>query len=149
MLNSQLRDMSETRSVRQIEARMDLGLVSEARVAGCYGADRSSNGIRLDLMHPNEYIRGNTLRFLCKVRDPELVEPLLAPARQCLEHRHAYVRKNAVFAVSQIYLHHEAMIPDAPDLIANFLNEENDPTCKYVTSLTYSLPRYILTTSSL
>ncbi|GJC80511.1 coatomer subunit beta [Colletotrichum liriopes] len=56
------------------------------------------NGIRNDLQHPNEYIRGNTLRFLCKLREPELIEPLLSSARQCLEHRHAYVRKNAVFA---------------------------------------------------
>ena len=89
-----------------------------------------SNGIRLDLQHPNEYIRGNTLRFLCKIRDAELMEPLLQPARQCLEHRHAYVRKNAVFAIASIFTNLEQMIPDAPDLISNFLEEENDPTCK-------------------
>ncbi|KAF2461095.1 adaptin N terminal region-domain-containing protein [Lineolata rhizophorae] len=88
------------------------------------------NGIRLDLMHANEYIRGMTLRFLCKLREAELVEPLLAPARQCLEHRHAYVRKNAVFAIASIYSHLESLIPDAPDLIQNFLDEENDSTCK-------------------
>ncbi|KAF2842512.1 putative coatomer subunit beta [Patellaria atrata CBS 101060] len=64
------------------------------------------------------------------MRDAELVEPLLAPARQCLEHRHAYVRKNAVWAIASIYQHLESMIPDAPDLIMNFLEEENDNTCK-------------------
>lgn len=95
-----------------------------------YLTRRVSNGIRLDLQHPNEYIRGNTLRFLNKVRDAELMEPLLQPARQCLEHRHAYVRKNAVFAIASIYQNLEAMIPDAPELIQNFLEEENDPTCK-------------------
>lgn len=89
-----------------------------------------SNGIRNDLQHPNEYIRGNTLRFLCKLREPELVEPLLSSARACLEHRHAYVRKNAVFAVSSIYHHSESLIPDAPDLIQTFLENESDHTCK-------------------
>ncbi|KAJ9647771.1 coatomer subunit beta [Coniosporium tulheliwenetii] len=88
------------------------------------------NGMRFDLQHPNEYVRGNTLRFVCKLRDAELVEPLLQPARQCLEHRHAYVRKNAVFAIASIYQHMEALIPDAPELIQNFLEEENDHTCK-------------------
>ncbi|KAL1879684.1 hypothetical protein VTK73DRAFT_6859 [Phialemonium thermophilum] len=88
------------------------------------------NGIRNDLQHPNEYIRGNTLRFLCKLREPELIEPLLSSARSCLEHRHAYVRKNAVFAVASIYQHSPNLIPDAADLISTFLETENDPTCK-------------------
>lgn len=88
------------------------------------------NGIRNDLQHPNEYIRGNTLRFLCKLREPELLEPLLSSARSCLEHRHAYVRKNAVFAVASIHQHFPHLIPDAPELIATFLEGENDPTCK-------------------
>lgn len=89
-----------------------------------------SNGIRNDLQHPNEYIRGNTLRFLCKLREPELIEPLLSSARSCLEHRHAYVRKNAVFAVSSIYIHSPSLIPDASELISTFLEGESDPTCK-------------------
>ncbi|KAK8078966.1 coatomer subunit beta [Apiospora phragmitis] len=88
------------------------------------------NGIRNDLQHPNEYIRGNTLRFLCKLREPELIEPLLSSARQCLEHRHAYVRKNAVYAISSIFTHSQSLIPDASDLIATFLESESDATCK-------------------
>ncbi|QSZ29867.1 hypothetical protein DSL72_004385 [Monilinia vaccinii-corymbosi] len=88
------------------------------------------NGIRNDLQHPNEYIRGNTLRFLCKLREPELIEPCLAPTKACLEHRHAYVRKNAVFAVASIFQHSESLIPDAPELIAAFLETESDHTCK-------------------
>ncbi|KAI0594515.1 Coatomer, beta subunit [Biscogniauxia sp. FL1348] len=88
------------------------------------------NGIRNDLQHPNEYIRGNTLRFLCKLREPELIEPLLSSARSCLEHRHAYVRKNAVFAVASIFQHSPSLIPDASELIATFLEGESDATCK-------------------
>ncbi|KAK3400192.1 putative coatomer complex beta chain [Sordaria brevicollis] len=88
------------------------------------------NGIRNDLQHPNEYIRGNTLRFLCKLREAELLEPLLSSARGCLEHRHAYVRKNAVFAIASIHQHSPSLIPDAADLISSFLEGESDPTCK-------------------
>ncbi len=82
------------------------------------------------MQHPNEFIRGNTLRFLCKLREPELLEPLLSSARSCLEHRHAYVRKNAVWAVASIFQHSESMIPDAPELIQNFIAGESDTTCK-------------------
>ncbi|KAI9766078.1 MAG: coatomer subunit beta [Geoglossum simile] len=88
------------------------------------------NGIRNDLQHPNEYIRGNTLRFLSKLKEPELIEPLLSSARSCLEHRHAYVRKNAVFAISSLYLFSESLIPDASDLIYTFLEGESDHICK-------------------
>ncbi|KAF4122371.1 coatomer subunit beta [Geosmithia morbida] len=88
------------------------------------------NGIRNDLQHANEYIRGNTLRFLCKLREAELIEPLLSSARSCLEHRHAYVRKNAVFAISSIYSHSPTLIPDAAELITTFLEGETDATCK-------------------
>ena len=56
-----------------------------------------------DLQHPNEFIRGSTLRFLCKLKEPELVEPLMPSIRQCLEHRHSYVRRNSVLAIYTIY----------------------------------------------
>jgi coatomer subunit beta len=67
---------------------------------------------------------------LCKLKEPELIEPLLSSARSCLEHRHAYVRKNAVFAVASIFTHSEVLIPDAPDLLYTFLETETDHTCK-------------------
>ncbi|KAL5115211.1 coatomer subunit beta [Pleosporales sp. CAS-2024a] len=88
------------------------------------------NAIRFDLQAPNEYVRGNTLRFVTKLRDAELVEPLLQPVRQCLTHRHAYVRKNATFAVAAIFTHLPELMPDAPDMLTTFLEDENDPTCK-------------------
>ncbi|OBZ68501.1 Coatomer subunit beta [Grifola frondosa] len=89
------------------------------------------NAIRNDLQHPNEYIRGATLRFLQKIsKDTELLEPLIPTCRACLEHRHSYVRKNAVFAVYAIYREFEHLIPDAPELIQTFLAAESDATCK-------------------
>ncbi|KAK9470053.1 adaptin N terminal region-domain-containing protein, partial [Dipodascopsis tothii] len=88
------------------------------------------NAIRNDLQHPNEYIRGATLRFLGKLKEPDLLEPLIPSVRSCLEHRHAYVRKNAVFAIYSVYSLSESLVPDAADLIATFLETETDTTCK-------------------
>lgn len=88
------------------------------------------NAIQHDLQHPNEYIRGNTLRFLCKLKEPELLETLVPNVRQCLVHRHAYVRKNAVFALYSIYKVLDHLIPDAPGLVLEFLAEEFDSVCK-------------------
>lgn len=85
---------------------------------------------RKDLQHPNEFIRGATLRFLCKLKEPELLEPLLPPIRSCLEHRHSYVRRNAVLAIFTIYKNFDYLLPDAPELIANFLDGEQDMSCK-------------------
>ncbi|XP_005097165.1 coatomer subunit beta [Aplysia californica] len=85
---------------------------------------------RKDLQHPNEFIRGSTLRFLCKLKEPELLEPLMPAIRQCLEHRHSYVRRNAVLAIYTIYRNFEFLIPDAPELIHNFLEGEQDMSCK-------------------
>ncbi|KAI0271474.1 coatomer beta subunit [Gloeopeniophorella convolvens] len=89
------------------------------------------NAIRNDLQHPNEYIRGATLRFLQKIsKDQELLEPLIPLCRSCLEHRHSYVRKNAIFAIYTIYREYDHLIPDAPELIQTFLAAESDATCK-------------------
>jgi coatomer subunit beta len=44
-----------------------------------------------DLQHHNEFIRGSTLRFLCKLKEPELLEPLMPAIQECLNHRHNYV----------------------------------------------------------
>lgn len=85
---------------------------------------------RRDLQHPNEYIRGCTLRFLCKLKEPELVEPLMPSILACLDHRHAYVRRNAVLAIFTIYKNFEHLIPDAPERMLNYLEQEQDPSCK-------------------
>lgn len=85
---------------------------------------------RKDLQHPNEFIRGSTLRFLCKLKEPELLEPLMPTIRTCLEHRHSYVRRNAVLAIFTIYKNFDFLIPDAPEVVANFLEAEQDMSCK-------------------
>nr|KAJ3419124.1 coatomer subunit beta [Polyrhizophydium stewartii] len=88
------------------------------------------NAIRNDLLHPNEYIRGQTLRFLCKLKESEILEPLVPVVRQCLEHRHPYVRKNAVLAIFAIYKILEHLIPDAPETIESYIAAEADHGCR-------------------
>lgn len=81
--------------------------------------------------HPNEYIRGATLRFLQKIsKDVELLEPLVPTLRANLEHRHSYVRKAAVFALFTVHREHESLVPDAAELMQTFLAAESDATCK-------------------
>jgi coatomer subunit beta len=88
------------------------------------------NALMKDLNHPNEYIRGSTLRLVCKLKEPELLEPLIESIRLCLDHRHAYVRRNAVLAIYSIAKDFPHLIPDAADLIHAFLQQEGDASCK-------------------
>ena len=85
------------------------------------------NALRNDLIHPNEYVRGSMLRFLCKVKDEEILGPLLPSIKACLEHRHPYVRKNAALCMFQVHkLHGENLLPDAPEVMEAFLLSETD-----------------------
>lgn len=88
------------------------------------------NMVRNELVHANEYTRGCALRFVCKIHDAEILEPLVPAIRQNLEHRHSYVRRNAVLAIDTIYEKFEFLIPDAPELIEQFLAEEADLAAK-------------------
>ena len=75
--------------------------------------------LRNNLQHPNEFLRGVTLRFLCRIREEEILEPLIPSILACLDHRHQYVRRNAVLAVAALYRlpKGELLLQDAPDLI--------------------------------
>lgn len=85
------------------------------------------NALMNDLNHPNEYVRGSMLRFLCTVKDEEILGPLIPSIKACLQHRHQYVRKNAVLAVFHAHrLHGETLIPDGPELVDAFINAETD-----------------------
>mmetsp|Transcript_1355 Transcript_1355/g.2356 ORF Transcript_1355/g.2356 Transcript_1355/m.2356 type:complete len:978 (+) Transcript_1355:122-3055(+) len=85
------------------------------------------NALMNDLNHPNEYVRGSMLRFLCKVKDEEILGPLIPSIKACLQHRHQYVRKNAVLAVFHAHrIHGETLIPDGPELVDAFIQAETD-----------------------
>jgi coatomer subunit beta len=84
--------------------------------------------LRNNLQHPNEYIRGVTLRFLCRISEEELLEPLVPSVIQNLEHRHSYVRKNAVMALAAVHKlpKGDLLVPDAPELVDKLLRSEQD-----------------------
>jgi coatomer subunit beta len=88
------------------------------------------NNLRNDLIHPNEYIRGCTLRFICKLKEAEILEPLIPTIKNNLEHRHSFVRRNAVLAVFSIYKGFDQLIPDGPELVEKVLQTEADASCK-------------------
>lgn len=88
--------------------------------------------LRNNLQHPNEYIRGSTLRFLCRIREEEILEPLVPSILTNLEHRHSYVRRAAVLAVNSIYKlpKGELLLQDAPETIEKVLRSEQDLSTK-------------------
>ncbi|OWM69521.1 coatomer subunit beta-1-like [Punica granatum] len=88
--------------------------------------------LRNNLQHPNEYIRGVTLRFLCRLNETEIIEPLIPSIVSNLEHRHPFVRRNAVLAVMSIYRLPEGqhLLEQAPEIIEKVLTTEQDHSCK-------------------
>eukprot|EP01116_Phalansterium_solitarium_P017107 TRINITY_DN4132_c0_g1_i2.p1 TRINITY_DN4132_c0_g1~~TRINITY_DN4132_c0_g1_i2.p1 ORF type:complete len:946 (+),score=352.53 TRINITY_DN4132_c0_g1_i2:57-2894(+) len=88
------------------------------------------NFLRNDLIHPNEYVRGSTLRFLSKIHQAEILEPLVPSVIANLEHKHAFVRRNAVLALFHVYKNFDSLCPNATDLVFNFLQTEGDSSCK-------------------
>ncbi len=86
-----------------------------------------SNALRNQLTHANEYLRGATLRFLCKLRERELVQPLVPAITACLGHRVSYVRRNAVLCIHILYRSFgEDVVPDGPNVIMEHLKDERD-----------------------
>ncbi|KAL8557836.1 hypothetical protein ACS0TY_005073 [Phlomoides rotata] len=88
--------------------------------------------LRNNLQHPNEYIRGVTLRFLCRLNEVEIIEPLIPSITSNLEHRNPYVRRNAILAIMSIYKlpHGDQLLVDAPEMIEKFLLTEQDSSTK-------------------
>ena len=89
------------------------------------------NALRNDLNSPNEFIKGCMLRFICKLKEPELLEPLVPSIKQALEHRHSYVRRNAALAVYSIHRNFgEQLLPDGPELMEKFIAAETEMSAR-------------------
>jgi coatomer subunit beta len=89
-----------------------------------------SNAILNDLKHPNEWVRGCTLRFLCKLNEPEILEPLVPAIKGNLEDRTPFVRRNAVLCVYSVYKSFPDLLPDAPADVEAFLKAESDTSSR-------------------
>jgi len=90
----------------------------------------SSNAILNDLKHPNEWVRGCTLRFLCKLNEPQILEPLVPAIKGNLEDRTPFVRRNAVLCVYSVYKSFPDLMPDAPEYVESFLKAESDTSSR-------------------
>jgi len=91
------------------------------------------NALRNDLIHANEYIRGRTLRLLCRMRYFKIMEPLIESILKNLSHRHAYVRRNAVTCVySVVKTFGPDVIPQASVEIEQLLLVEGDLSTKRI-----------------
>merc|ERR1719487_1937216 len=89
------------------------------------------NALRNDLMHPNEYVRGATLRVLCKLRYFRILEPLIETVLRNLSHRHSYVRRNAVMCVySIVKTFGIEVMPTATEDVEQLLLVEGDLSTK-------------------
>ena len=72
------------------------GTVKEELILAC-------NALRKDLLSPNEFIRGRTLRLVSKITIKSILENLMEAVSQNLAHRHQYVRRNAMMCLYNIY----------------------------------------------
>uniref|UniRef100_A0ACD5X630 Uncharacterized protein n=1 Tax=Avena sativa TaxID=4498 RepID=A0ACD5X630_AVESA len=62
-----------------------------------------SEYFRYHLHQPNEYIRAFTLRLLCRLREPDLIHPLVPSIIVNLEHKQDFVRRDALSAILAVY----------------------------------------------
>lgn len=72
------------------------GTLKEELILAC-------NAIRKDLLSPNEFVRGRTLRLVSKITLKSILENLMEGVAQNLNHRHFYVRRNAVMCLYNIF----------------------------------------------
>ena len=89
------------------------------------------NALLSDLNHPNEFVRGCTLRFLCRIPEANLLSHLVEPIKTNVSYRHAYVRRQASLSLAVIRSRFgDEMIPDAEELIETQLAAETDTAAR-------------------
>jgi coatomer subunit beta len=89
------------------------------------------NALRKDLLSPNEYIRGRTLRLVSKISIKSILENLSQAVVENLAHRHFYVRRNAIMCIYSIFTSTgPELIEDCVDQIEALLINETDLSTK-------------------
>ena len=100
------------------------GTIKEELILAC-------NALRKDLLSPNEYIRGRTLRLVSKISLKSILENLMEAISQNLTHRHFYVRRNAIMCIYNIFLATGLeLIEDFVDEIEKMCSTESDLSTK-------------------
>ncbi|CAD8103287.1 unnamed protein product [Paramecium primaurelia] len=89
------------------------------------------NSLRKDLLHPNEYIRGRTLKLLSRIQLRGILEPLQTAIVENVNHKHVYVRRNAIVCLYEIFLNFgDDLISDLDELMEKLLLNETDLSTK-------------------
>eukprot|EP00347_Sterkiella_histriomuscorum_P009140 403342367 len=89
------------------------------------------NALRKDLLSPNEFIRGRTLRLVSKITIKSILENLVQAVIENLTHRHFYVRRNAIMCIYSIFQSTGTdLIEDCIDSIDTLLINETDLSTK-------------------
>lgn len=100
------------------------GTLKEELILAC-------NALRKDLLSPNEFIRGRTLRLVSKITLKSILENLMEAVSQNLGHRHFYVRRNAIMCIYNIFLTTGLeLVEDFIDEIQKLCLTENDLSTK-------------------
>jgi len=89
------------------------------------------NALLQDLKSPNEFVRGRTLRLVSRLMHKEMLDSLIHPVIDCLSHKHAYVRRNAVMCIYSIHkVFGEEIVADAHQQMLALLEAETDLSTK-------------------
>lgn len=89
------------------------------------------NALRHDLLSPNEFIRGKTLRLVSKIMIRDILENLINAINENITYRHFYVRRNALMCLYSIYQHlGPELLENSADIIYQQLLSESDITTK-------------------
>ncbi|KDO67309.1 hypothetical protein CISIN_1g048218mg [Citrus sinensis] len=90
--------------------------------------------LKNNLNNSNIYTRVATLRFICHLNDKHLdiIRELKSSVVGNLQHKHPYVRRNAILAVMTIdkLPQGQLLLVDAPETIEEVLSKEEDPSAK-------------------
>ena len=106
------------------------GTIKEELILAC-------NALRKDLLSPNEFIRGRTLRLVSKITLKSILENLMEAVSQNLNHRHFYVRRNAIMCIYNVYQ------STGMELVEDFV-EEIEKMCSSESDLSTKRNAFIL-----
>ncbi|KAL9439828.1 hypothetical protein AB3S75_018656 [Citrus x aurantiifolia] len=113
---------------------IDIGKVDADADDGTMNEMYICQHLKNNLNNSNIYTRVATLRFICHLNDKHLgiIRELRSSVVGNLQHKHPYVRRNAILAVTTIYKlpQGQLLLVDAPETIEEVLSKEEDPTAK-------------------
>ncbi|KNH08137.1 hypothetical protein XU18_1303 [Perkinsela sp. CCAP 1560/4] len=89
------------------------------------------SSVRNDLLHSNEFIRSIALRFVSKLKLVELVDPLFSAVLECCTHPEAFVRRDAIFTLKNIYSRSPKYFVNIDETLLEILPNFTDPMTKH------------------